>query len=73
VTYRYDWRKHSKGDMLEFYLNELPKLGWTRTQYPSLDDVRESRQASFAYKGNEGWHSLSLQVTDSATMVVQVW
>ena len=58
--------------MLDFYLNELPKLGWTRAQYPSLDDVRKSRQANFTYTGSEPLRDLSLTVGEDATVRLSI-
>jgi hypothetical protein len=72
VTYRYDWEKHTKSDVLEFYLAQLPKQGWTLDSYMSLDQVRKNRSASFTYKGSESWHRLSLRVADDASVIIQV-
>jgi hypothetical protein len=72
ITYRYDWEKQSKADVIDFYSRELPNDGWALVSWSSPQSFKSSGNASFEYRGAQPLGNLSLQVNSDATVSIRV-
>src|SRR5205807_8431699 len=72
ITYRYDWEKQSKADVIDFYSRELPNDGWALVSWSSSQSFKSSGNASFEYRGAQPLGNLSLQVNSDATVSIRV-
>ena len=74
ISYRYDWEKHSMDDIVAFYVQTLPDLGWVWVSRggQTLEQNISQRKLNYEYAGAHPLKSLQLQVTDDRTVDLYV-
>ena len=74
VDYRYDWGKYSMDDIVYFYVQVLPELGWVWQSKggKTLEQSMAERKLDYTYEGPMALKTLRVEVRKDRTVHVYV-